>query len=160
MHASERNGLIERYAAGPARFLAVLTEVPAAAMQWRPAAGKWTVHEVIVHCADSETNAHMRLRYLLAEDRPVIIGYNQDNWATTLDYHAHPIEPALATIVSVRANTVPLLRRLPEASWALMGTHTESGSYGVEDWLRTYSEHLEIHERQIRRNLEAWRTRT
>lgn len=157
MLPTERNSLIERYAAGPARLLSVLADVPAPAMQWRPAPGKWSVHEVIVHCADSETNSHMRLRYLLAEDNPVIVGYNQDRWATSLDYHAHPLEPAVATIVSVRANTVPLLRRLPEAAWARMGTHTESGRYGVEDWLRLYADHLEVHERQVRRNLDGWR---
>ncbi len=158
MLESERNSLIERYAAGPARFLAALADVPGPAMQWRPSPGKWSVHEIIVHCADSEANAHMRLRYLLAADSPVIAGYDQDHWATTLDYHAHPLEPALATIVSVRANTVPLLRRLPEAAWARMGTHTEVGRYGVEDWLRVYSEHLEVHERQVRRNLVGWRS--
>lgn len=157
MLPTERNSLIERYAAGPARLLSVLADVPAPAMQWRPAPGKWSVHEVIVHCADSETNSHMRLRYLLAEDNPVIVGYNQDRWATSLDYHAHPLEPAVATIVSVRANTVPLLHRLPEAAWARMGTHTESGRYGVEDWLRLYADHLEVHERQVRRNLDGWR---
>jgi len=29
----------------------------------------------VVHCADSETNSHMRLRYLLGEADPVIQGY-------------------------------------------------------------------------------------
>ncbi len=159
MDARERNALIERYAAGPARFLVALADVPGPSMQWRPAPGKWSVHEVIVHCADSETNAHMRLRYLLAEERPVIMGYDQDRWSVTLDYHAHPIEPALATIASVRANTVPLLRRIPDAAWSRMGTHTEMGPYGMNDWLRLYAEHLEIHERQVRRNVEAWLNR-
>lgn len=151
MSPAERRDLVERYAAGPALLLAALAEVPEADRRRRPAAGGWTVHEVIVHCADSEANAHMRLRYLLAEDRPTIIGYDQDRWARDLDYHAHPLEPALAAIVAVRANTVPLLRRLPEAAWARAGTHTESGAYGVEQWLRNYGEHLEIHARQVRR---------
>src|SRR3989475_8505767 len=47
--------------------------------------------------SDSETNAHMRLRYLVAEADPVIVGYDQDQWALAFDYHAHPLEPALAT---------------------------------------------------------------
>ena len=25
-------------------------------MKWRPGKGKWSVHEVVCHCADSETN--------------------------------------------------------------------------------------------------------
>jgi hypothetical protein len=111
---------------------------------------------VVVHCADSETNAHMRLRYLLGASEPVIQGYDQDLWARVMDYHAHPLEPALAAIRAVRANTLPLLRRLDEAQWTRMGTHTESGPYGVADWLRIYAEHLHVHERQVLRILTRW----
>src|SRR5215468_9835812 len=38
-----------------------------------------------------------------------------------------------------------------------MGTHTESGPYSAEEWLRIYAEHLEIHARQIDANVAAWR---
>src|SRR5207247_8102105 len=134
-----------------------LAKIPPDALKWRPEPKRWSAHEIIVHCADSESNAHMRLRYLLAEDKPVIQGYDQDSWAARLDYHAHPLDAALTTVEAVRANTVPLLRRLPEAAWTRVGRHTESGSYGAADWLRTYAEHLEKHSRQIERNLELWR---
>ena len=159
MTPAEREACIRRYAAGADRLEAVLATVPPEAMRWRPAPGKWSVHEVIVHCADSETNAHMRLRYLLGEAKPLVVGYDQDRWAIDMDYHAHPLEPALAVIRAVRANTVPLLRRLSEAQWARTGQHTEHPSYGVERWLSIYAEHLEVHERQILRNVEAWKAR-
>jgi hypothetical protein len=157
LEARERDELIARYAAGPERLRAALARVPAEAIQWRPGPGRWTVHEVVCHCADSETNAALRIRYLTVEKEPVILGYDQDAWAAQLDYHAHPLPLALATVEAVRANTVPLLRRLPEGAWARVGRHTESGVYGSEDWLRSYAEHLEKHSRQIERNLEAWR---
>ena len=157
MDRAEREALIERYAEGPDRFEAAVRQVPAEAMQWRPGPGKWSVHEVIVHCGDSETNSAMRVRYLLGEYQPVIQGYNQDDWAVALDYHSHPVGPALAAARVARENTVPLLRRLTEAQWARTGTHTEDGAYGVEAWLRIYAEHLHQHERQVLRNLEAWR---
>ena len=159
MSPAERDSLIQRYADGPGLLEAAIAAVPDEARQWRPAPGKWTVHEVAVHCADSESNAHMRIRYLVGEDRPAIAGYDQDRWAEVMDYHAHPIDIALLTVRAVRANTVPLLRRLTDAHWARSGTHSESGAYGAEDWLRIYAEHLEVHDRQIRRNLEAWKRR-
>ena len=109
-------------------------------MQWRPAPGKWSAHEVIVHCADSETNAVARIRFLLAEKQPVIQGYDQDRWARELDYHALPVETALATVAAVRANTVPLLKRMSERDWQRTGTHTESGHYAAEDWLTIYAD--------------------
>ena len=159
LSAAERTALIDRYERGPALLKAALAKFPPEALQWRPAPDKWSAHEVIVHCADSETNAHGRIRYLLAEEKPVIQGYDQDRWARTFDYHQLPIEIALATVEAVRANTVPLLRRTSEAAWTRMGTHSESGAYGAEDWLHSYAEHLEKHTGQLERNLAAWKNR-
>jgi hypothetical protein len=133
-----------------------LAKVPDAVLKWRPAPGEWSAHEVVCHCADSETNAYARIRFVVAEKEPVIQGYDQDVWARTFDYHAQPLEPALATVEAVRASTAALLRTLSEADWAKRGRHTESGAYAAEDWLTIYAEHLENHARQIEANLAAW----
>ena len=156
---SERAALIDRYARGPALLKAALAKFPKEALQWRPGPGRWSAHEIIVHCADSEVNAHSRIRYILAEASPVIQGYDQERWAVTLDYHALPLEPALATVEAVRANTVALLRRASDADWARTATHSESGAYGAEQWLGIYAEHLEKHSGQLERNLAAWKSR-
>jgi len=155
----ERASLIAQYAAGPARLTAALARVPTEALQWRPAPGEWSAHEVILHCADSETISVGRIRYLLAEREVRISGYDEAAWAITFDYHALPIAPALATIAAVRANTVPMLERLAEAAWARAGEHSESGRYSAEDWLRIYAEHLELHIGQLQQNIAAWNTR-
>ncbi len=159
MDATERQRLIEQYAAGPARLRAALALVPEAAMKWRPAPGEWSAHEVVCHCADSESNASLRIRYLVAEREPVIVGYDQETWATALDYHAHPLAAALATVDATRAHTAALIRRLPEAAWSRKGRHTESGPYSGADWLRIYADHLEGHARQIEGNVAAWQRR-
>jgi hypothetical protein len=153
---SERQAQIERYAQGPARLRAAFDKVPEQARKWRPGPGKWSPHEVICHCADSESNAALRIRYLVAEKDPVIIGYDQDEWARSFDYHGHPADVALQTVDAVRAHTTALLRRLPAEAWARAGRHTESGRYTAEDWLRIYAEHLEKHSGQIERALAAW----
>jgi DinB superfamily len=152
----ERETLIRQYADGPERLKAALSTVPAEALQWRPKPGEWSAHEVVVHCADSETNASARIRFLTAEPDPVILGYDEAEWARRFDYHKHPLEPALALVEAVRANTVALLRRMPEKAWERVGRHTESGRYSAEDWLRIYAEHLDGHARQIEANVTAW----
>jgi hypothetical protein len=154
-----RDALIEKYAAGPARLRAAYGAVPEAARQWRPGPGKWSAHEIVVHCADSEANAALRIRYVVAEKDPVIVGYDQEVWAKTFDYHSHPVEVALQTVDAVRAHTAALLWRLPEAAWSKMGRHTESGAYGAEDWLEIYAAHVANHSDQIDRNVAAWRAR-
>lgn len=156
LDAAEREERIREYAEGPARLKAALAKVPEKARKWRPARGKWSVHEVVCHCADSETNAAARIRYVVAEKDPLIVGYDQDVWAQRFDYHAHPLDAALATVEAVRANTTALLRRLPEEAWTKEGRHTESGRYTAEDWLTSYAEHLGKHARQVERNLAAW----
>ena len=154
--SAEREERIRRYEQGPARLKAALAKVPAEARKWRPGEGKWSVHEVICHCGDSEANGSLRIRYLAAEEDPLIVGYDQAQWARTLDYHSAPLEPALAVVEAVRANTAALLRRLPEKAWSAVARHTESGRYTAEDWLNVYAEHLEKHSGQIERNLAAW----
>jgi hypothetical protein len=156
MTPTERDTLIQQYEDGPARLRAALAKVPEAARKWRPAPAEWSAHEVVCHCADSETNSYARIRFLVAEKDPVIQGYDQENWARTFDYHALPLEPALATVESVRASTAALIRTLSEADWAKRGRHTESGAYGAEEWLKIYADHLENHARQIENNLAAW----
>jgi DinB superfamily len=159
MTPTARAELIARYADGPRRLQEALATVPPEAMQWRPAPSEWSAHEVIVHCADSETQAASRIRVVVSEKDPVIQGYAQELWAREFDYHAHPLDLALATVIAVRANTAALLRRLPDAAWSRVGRHTESGRYAAEDWLTIYAGHLEDHARQIADNVAAWRKR-
>jgi len=156
MTNKERKTKIEQYAAGPARLREALAKVPAEALQWRPAPGKWSAHEVVVHCGDSETNAAIRIRYLLAEKSPLIAGYDQDQWVGTLDYHSLPLGPALAAVEAARDNTIPLIQRIPDDWWLREGTHSERGRYSAENWLETYADHLEVHARQIERNVAAF----
>jgi hypothetical protein len=126
-------------------------------MQWRPRPGEWSAHEIVVHCADSETNSYVRVRFLAAEPEPVLQGYDQDHWARTFDYHTLPADVAMAVVEAVRASTTALIRALPETAWTRVGRHTESGRYTAEDWLRIYADHLEGHARQIEANVAQWR---
>jgi hypothetical protein len=152
MSPAERAAWIERYAHGPALLEAAYARVPAEARQWRPG-GQWSAHQIIVHCADSETSAHMRIRYVVAEREPLIVVRQDANSRLRLP----PPGELASPIRAVRANTAPLLRRLTDADWTKAGRHTEhSQPYSGETWLVTYGEHLEVHSRQLERNIAAW----
>jgi hypothetical protein len=98
---------------------------------------------------DSEMTAAVRLRLLLAQDRPTIQGYDQDEFARRL-YYDRPHETSLELFRYARESTSEILDRLTPAEWVREGTHTEAGPYGVESWLKTYAEHAHKHARQIR----------
>jgi hypothetical protein len=152
----QREALLVEYEKGTVVLRTAWEGVPEEAERFRPAPDKWSAHEVIVHCADSETYAATRIRLLLAEKEPLIVAYDQDAWARVFNYHAQSVDRALRTIEAVRTATLPLLRVLTEADWAKEGRHTESGAYNTCDWLKSYGPHLTNHAKQIARNLAAF----
>ena len=136
MDSAQRDVLIQTYADGAAKLRAAVDEAPESMRKWRPEAGEFSVHEVAVHCADSETNSHGRIRYLVAEDNATILGYDPDAWARKFAYHDHPLDAALLAVEAVRANTVPLLPRLADEDWAPGRTPPESGRRTARGRLR------------------------
>jgi hypothetical protein len=100
-------------------------------------------------------NSAIRLRKLLTEDDPQIQGYDQELYATSLRYTERPIEPALDALRGARATSAQLLEAMTDADWSRAGTHTESGRYTAEDWLRIYADHAHNHAAQIQRLREA-----
>jgi len=145
----ERKKLVELYRGGYAAVAEALVKITPDELDFKPAPGKWSVREIVHHLADSEVTAAVRLRLLLAEDRPTIRGYDQDEFARRL-YYDRPHEVSLELFHLARQSTAEILDRLTPAEWGREGTHTEVGRYGVEDWLKTYSEHAHKHARQIR----------
>ena len=115
----------------------------------RPAPGKWTAREIVHHLADSEMTSAIRLRRLLAEDSPVIVGYDQEEFARRLHYD-RPIAASLDAFKAARATTGEILDRMTEEEWAREGTHSESGRYTLLQWLRIYADHAHNHAAQIR----------
>jgi hypothetical protein len=93
----------------------------------------------------------IRLRRLLAEDRPVIGGYDEATFARVLRYSERPIEGALEAFAAARRTTAEILAGMTPADWQREGTHTDSGRYTAEDWLEIYAAHAFDHADQIRR---------
>lgn len=114
----------------------------------RPSPNDWSAREVVHHLADAETRSAVRLRQLLAEDDPVIQGYDEELYAKKLAYD-RPLTLSLALVKAVRAATAELLDTLDDEDFARTGTHTESGPYSVDTWLELYAAHAHDHAEQI-----------
>ena len=155
MNRDERQRLIDQYKAGYDEVSRNLAGFPADFLTAHPIEGKWSAAEIIHHLADSETTSALRMRRLLVEDHPLIQGYDQDQYAAKLHYNMREIAPALEAFRSARATTGQLLDLMTEEDWKREGTHSESGSYSSEDWLRIYAAHAHNHAAQIGRLREA-----
>jgi len=148
MDAQARKDLIAKYKDGYRIVAEALVGAKDAELDTRPAPGKWTAREVVHHLADSEMTSAIRLRLLLAVDKPVINGYDQEEFARRLHYE-RPIEASLEAFKAARRTTGEILDCMTDADWAREGTHTESGRYTAERWLEIYASHAHGHAEQI-----------
>ena len=149
MDTNTRRKLIDQYKDGYRVVSAALVGATDAELDAHPAPGKWSARQIVHHLADSEMTSAVRLRLLVASDRPPIAGYDQDEFARRL-YYDRPIEASMDAFKAARRTTAEILDRMTEAEWAREGTHTEIGRYTVEHWLEIYAAHAHNHAEQIR----------
>ncbi|CAG0980428.1 Putative metal-dependent hydrolase YfiT [Anaerolineales bacterium] len=160
MNIEERNEKIELYGSGYDLLNSVLAEVPQEAMKFKPAPTEWSVHEIIIHIADSESNAALRARKLIAEPGSTLMGYDQDVWANVLKYDEHDLEDALEITRLARKTTYKLLKSQPDEVFNHSVVHPEyEAPYTFEKWIDLYSGHIPGHIEQIKNNLKLWKER-
>jgi hypothetical protein len=149
MQADERARLIRQYRDGHRAVVEALEGITDDELD-RAADGEWTPRQIAHHLADSEMNSAIRIRKLLAEPNAVIQGYDEKAFAERLTSD-RPIEPSLEAFRWARETCFQLLDRMTEADWRIVGTHSERGAYGTEEWLKIYAAHGHDHAAQIKR---------
>lgn len=157
MRRMERAELLHRYAAGADEVRAAVAGLRDVDLDRRPVgeSGGWSARQIVHHLADSEMTSAIRLRRLIAEEAPVIDGYDENEFARRLHYDRRPIGPSLDALTAARAASLQLLEVLSDEEWRRKGTHGEIGPYSIEDWLLTYVAHPYDHAEQIRRAMGA-----
>jgi len=160
MNLEKRNTKIELYGRGFELLTAALAEIPKEAWKFKPSPDAWSIHEIIIHLADSETNAAIRARKLAVEPGGLLMNYDQDVWAQELNYHNQDTEDALALVQFARKTTYNLLKSLPEAVFNHTVRHPEFlDPYSFDTWLDIYSRHIPGHIEQVKNNHAIWRDR-
>ena len=150
MEAEERKALIRRYRDGHRAIVEALKDLRDDELD-RSASDEWTPRMIAHHLADSEMTSAIRLRRLIAENNPIITGYDEVEFAKKLTSD-RPIEASVEAMRWARESTAQILERLTDEEWLRAGTHSESGRYSVEDWLTIYANHGHDHAKQIERS--------
>ncbi len=130
-----------------------LRGIPEAALRRPEATGKWSVVEVLPHLADVEMVYGFRGRLVLSEDRPTIVGFDQDRWASLFRYREASAERAVQQLDALRTANLAVWRTLGPAELARVGLHTERGEESMDLMLRLMAAHDLVHRRQIDRVL-------
>ena len=158
MEKQERESKIELYGKGFDMLVHVLQDIPRDIWKFKPAPDEWSIHEAIIHLADSESNAALRARMLIVEPGGTVMGYDQDQWVTALSYHDQDLEDALDIVRLVRKTTHALLKKQPDEIFEHIVMHPEYNEpYTFENWLNIYSAHIPGHIEQIMNNYKMWK---
>ena len=123
----------------------------------RPEPSEWSVIECLGHLVDSEIVASARIRWILAEDEPEIVGYDQDRWVDRLRHRDDDPDELIALFEAVRTSNLRLWARTPVAERERFGRHRERGpeSYGLI--VRLGAGHDRFHLAQAERAIAAVR---
>lgn len=87
-----------------------------------PAAGKWTIKQLIMHLIDFERVFAFRILSFIRADRIGLPGFNQDFWMAEVDLSNRTIKDLLKEWKLVRDNTIYLLKQCSEQQSAFLGT--------------------------------------
>ena len=106
---------------------------PATVLRTRPFEGKWTPNEIIGHLVDGEWVYGYRVRLILCEDNPTILGMNQESWVAAQRHNEREPSELVETFRTLRQFNLALWKRMSPADLKRTGQHNERGpeSLGV-----------------------------
>jgi hypothetical protein len=136
---------IDRYEAGadePRRAVAGLTREE---LNAHPVPGTWSIQEIVLHLMDSDLIASDRMKRVIAEPRPLIIGYDESAFARALAYDRIDAWAACDLFALNRRVTTAMLRAQPPEAFSRDGVHNQHGLRSLYDFVKGYGDHLEHH---------------
>ena len=93
----------------------------------RPAPREWSVFGCLAHLADAELVMSTRYRFVLAQDEPPLIGYDQDGWVDTLHPDGGSAAALLDLFEALRVANLELWASTDDEQRARVGMHAERG---------------------------------
>ena len=124
-------------------------------MRTRPFPGKWTPNEVIGHLTDTEWVYGYRVRLILCEDTPTILGMDQDLWVTGQKHNDREPMELVEMFRGLRNYNLHVWRSLTPRDLERCGNHNERGKEALGLMIRMEAGHDLSHIDQITRYLAA-----
>ncbi|MCY7419683.1 MAG: DinB family protein [Chloroflexi bacterium] len=137
---------------GPAALRQLIVE-SGALLRVRPEPTEWSVLECVGHMVDAELVMSTRMRWIVSEDRPEIMGYDQDLWVEAIHHNDDDPELLLALFEGLRHSNLDLWTRIPVEVHSRVGLHRERGPESYEMNVRLSAGHVRVHMAQARRGL-------
>lgn len=126
-----------------------------AQLRARPFPDKWTPNEVIGHLGDTEWVYGFRVRLILAEEQPQILGMDQELWVTAQQHDRREPTELVERFRDLRKHNLAFWRRLTPSDLERYGRHNERGDEALGMMLSMLAGHDLSHLEQIQRYLAA-----
>lgn len=139
----------EKFTAGPSLLNEAVRGLDTGGIAARVTGEDWTIRDVLHHLADDELVVATRIRFLLAEEEPTVVPYDEARWQRRLQYLWRSPEVALNTYGAVRFSTAELLTHCDRTAFARKGIHPERGEITVASIVTSAVAHNELHLAQI-----------
>jgi hypothetical protein len=110
----------------------------------------WNPHEIAAHLADIEVALGWRIRNVLSSDNPTLQPFDQDLWASALNYNDRELATSLATYAANRQSNIELLRAAGDAGLDRTFSHPEFGERPLRTLIEHIADHDIAHLKQIR----------
>jgi hypothetical protein len=137
--------LIDAYLAGIQTLRTSVAGMTHEQLLARPVPGKWSTLEVVCHLADFDPIIADRMKRVIAEERPPLLGADEKRFAAALAYHDRDLEEELSIIEKTRRQMARILRKLPDEVLARVGVHNERGPRTLEQLLTGATGHIAHH---------------
>ena len=141
--------ILESYAAGADRPAAAIAGLSPAELDRRPVPDTWSIREIVVHLMDSDLISAYRMKRVIAEDNPLLLGYDEAAFALRLGYGRQDAADAAELFRLNRRLMAEILRSLPAEAFARTGVHSERGKLTLAELVQHYVEHVEHHLRHL-----------
>lgn len=117
---------------------------------WRPDPGEWSANECVGHLIEAERRGFAgRIRHILAEDRPVLVTWDQPSVAAARRDHERDGGELAADLAELRADSLVLVRSLTPNDLTRVGRHPVVGDLRVDELLGEWVHHDRNHVRQL-----------
>jgi hypothetical protein len=150
---------LKSYAGASVLLSAALRRFPGKMWLFKPSAEIWSIHEIILHLADSEVCAYEVCRRFIAEPDHPAPAFDVVQWARCLGYFHQSAREALEIIRRLRSMTYQVLVMLPEPVWEQTLEHPKHGRLSLTQWVAIQERHVPHHIEQMKKNYEKWRKR-
>jgi hypothetical protein len=156
MTREERRQKLESFGRAPALLSAALRRFPKKMWLYRVSSERWSIHEIILHLVDSEANAYIECRRMIAEPGSRVLAYDPSMWAGSLGYFHQSTKEALEIIRRLRRMTYQVLAALPEGVWANGVELTERGAVSLDTWLEEQERYVPRYVEQMKEVHQMW----